>query len=84
MKTKGMNDLLKGTRMKQEDAKMVKDLLQQFSELNTDAQSKLIDFLKAVNGVSQAAPTPEQREADKAYRQTMQQWDKIARGEIRQ
>ena len=79
-----MNDLLKGTRMKQEDAKMVKDLLQQFSELNTDAQSKLIDFLKAVNGESQTAPTPEQREADKAYRKTMQQWDKIARGEIRQ
>lgn len=82
MKTR-MSNLLKGTRMKQEDAQMVKDLLQQFSELNTDAQSKLIDFLKAVNGESQAAPTAEQREADKAFRQTMQQWDKIARGEIR-
>ncbi len=83
MKTKGIRDLFQGAMMKEEDAQMVKDLLQQFSQLNADAQSKLIDFLKAVNGDSQAASTPEQREAEKAYRKTMQHWDKIARREVR-
>ena len=83
MKTKGIRDLFQGAIMKEEDAQMVKDLLQQFSNLNADAQGKLIDFLKAVNGDSQAAPTPEQREAEKAYRKTMQHWDEIARKEVR-
>ena len=62
---------------------MEKELIKQFEKLNEDAKGKLIDFLKAINGEAMAPQTPEEREAEKAFRKTMQRWDKVARGEVR-
>ncbi|MCR9102456.1 MAG: hypothetical protein NXI25_21050 [bacterium] len=53
---------------------MEQQLIEQFNKLNSTAQEALVQFLRAVNEGTTAEQTPEQREAEKAFRKTMKDW----------